>query len=656
MPLTNLIPVIDDRTFADLVTEARTRIPRYTPEWTDLNESDPGMTLVELFAWMTELLVYRLGKVPQLNYLKFLELIGFELTPARPAAAEVTFPMQPGFALPSTIIPKATQVATNTPDDLGPIVFETDRALVAITASLDAVQVMEPPMFKDVSVPNTDAKTGFAPFGNLARTGAALLFGFKSALPFPELELDLAIYTQPAAGAVAPAHCTGGLAAKMVSGVIVWEYWNGQDWVQMALVEDDTAACTRDGHVRVQLPSSGSVVLDTMGVKADAPRYWLRARLDQSNYQLPPRLLAVRTNTASTTQAQTVAFEILGPSAGTPDQVFTTGNVPILDGTMVLDVDEGEGFVTWTLVPDFFGSGPADTHYVLDRSTGQIRFGNGKQGRIPVANLANAQNIRATSYRFGGGSRGNVGGGALTSLMTSLQGIAADKVANLFAAGGGADEESLADAMVRAPGLLRTRDRAVTPEDFERLAVEAGVARAKALPLYHPDFPTMQVPGVVSVIVVPNVPGDAPMPNPVTLQSVCSYLDPRRLLTTELYVVPPRYRTITISAHLIAQDDADLAAVQETASATIVQFFDPLKGGEDSSASVAGSGWPFGGGIFYSQVIRRLLVDGVKRVASLTMQLDDQDAAPCGDLMLDLDELLVNGDHQIQVDYEGTST
>jgi hypothetical protein len=163
------------------------------------------------------------------------------------------------------------------------------------------------------------------------------------------------------------------------------------------------------------------------------------------------------------------------------------------------------------------------------------------------------------------------------------------------------------------------------------------------------------VPGVVSVIVVPNVPGSAPMPTPVTLQSVCAYLDPRRLLTTELYVVPPRYRTVTISAHLIAQDDADLAAIQENASATIIQFFDPLKGGEDSSASVAGSGWPFGGGIFYSQVIRRLLVDGVKRVASLTMQLDDHDAAACGDLMLDPDELLVNGDHQIQVDYEGTT-
>src|SRR5205085_1493924 len=138
-------------TFADLMVEARTRIPRYTPEWTDFNESDPGTTLVELFAWMTELLAYRMNKVPQLNYYKFLELIGFELAPALPAHVEITFPVQPSYTLPTVIVPMATQVSTEDADDAGPVVFELDRALVALTATLDAVQVMEPPMFKDVS-------------------------------------------------------------------------------------------------------------------------------------------------------------------------------------------------------------------------------------------------------------------------------------------------------------------------------------------------------------------------------------------------------------------------------------------------------------------------------------------------------------------------
>src|SRR5215467_3140577 len=97
MSLEAQLPVIDDRTFDDIVAEARTRIPRYTPEWTDLNDNDPGIALVQVFGWMCDLLLYRLALVPQLNYLKFLQLVGIELLPAEPATAEITFSVQPVF-------------------------------------------------------------------------------------------------------------------------------------------------------------------------------------------------------------------------------------------------------------------------------------------------------------------------------------------------------------------------------------------------------------------------------------------------------------------------------------------------------------------------------------------------------------------------------
>ena len=66
-------PNLDDLRFQrDLVDEARRRIIRYCPEWTDYNLSDPGITLIELFAWMTETMIYRLNRVPEKNYLKFM--------------------------------------------------------------------------------------------------------------------------------------------------------------------------------------------------------------------------------------------------------------------------------------------------------------------------------------------------------------------------------------------------------------------------------------------------------------------------------------------------------------------------------------------------------------------------------------------------------
>ncbi|HEX8921574.1 MAG TPA: baseplate J/gp47 family protein [Pyrinomonadaceae bacterium] len=77
------LPNLDDRTFADLVQEAQALIPVYSPEWTNHNESDPGITLIELFAYLTEMLMYRLNRVTDANVSAFLKLIdGIERIPS----------------------------------------------------------------------------------------------------------------------------------------------------------------------------------------------------------------------------------------------------------------------------------------------------------------------------------------------------------------------------------------------------------------------------------------------------------------------------------------------------------------------------------------------------------------------------------------------
>ena len=84
-------PQLDDRRFQDLVNEAKEMIPRYCPEWTDHNVSDPGVTLIELFAYMVDLLLYRVNRVPDKMYLRFLDLLGIQLIEAVPARTRVTF-------------------------------------------------------------------------------------------------------------------------------------------------------------------------------------------------------------------------------------------------------------------------------------------------------------------------------------------------------------------------------------------------------------------------------------------------------------------------------------------------------------------------------------------------------------------------------------
>lgn len=660
MPLSDNLPVIDDRRYADLVAEARTRIPRYTPEWNDLNDNEPGIAVVQLLCWLSEMLLFRLGQVPKLNYIKFLELLGIELMPAVPARAEITFTVIAGSTEPTVIVPQLTQVAADVPGADSPVVFETQSALIALAARLDTVLLDSGFDIVDVSGANLDGQTGFTPFGSAARIGAAVLFGFDSTLDFPGIQLDLMVWIKPPR--IHGSFYVASTVATRPPAAIAWEYWNGAEWITLDLIRDDTMTFSRSGHVLLLTPGSadvnGPLLKTTMGTLPN-PRYWIRARLLSGDYQFAPQLSAVRTNTITSLQAQSVDSEVLGRATGLDDQVFRLANQPVLDGTLKLTVDEGDGDIEWTEVEDFFSSMPDDCHYVLDRTTAEVRFGRGAALRVPIANPNNPANVTAQHYRFGGGKLGNVGAGKLTDLRASIQGIDSDGISNLVAATGGGDEETLDEAQNRAQETLKSHERAVTAEDFELQARSAGgVARAKALPLFNPQFPGVQVPGVVSVIVVPDtVASDvltdpAPMPTEATLRTVCAVLDQRRLATTELYALAPTYTELVVTATITAKSDADLASIKQRAILELKRFFHPLIGGDDVTDEVDGSGWPFGGDVFYSAVVQRLMFAGVRRVNNLVFTLDGEPAPACSDATIAANALIKSGAHQISVQYE----
>lgn len=674
MPLADYIPNLDDRRYDDIVTEIRTRIARYAPEWrpgasawTDVNDNDPGVTLAQVFAWLAEMLIYRMNRVPALNYLKFLQLIGIELRPAEPALAEVAFGVKDDAPSAVVRVPERTQLSAD-PGDGGPqLIFETRTALVAFRARLDEVVASDPdtgnvPVTKD----NADAATGYQPFGARAVDDAWLGLGFvdPSSTPadLPAETLDVAVVVGGGDAQASSQYVSCGIPETRSYGPakLVWEYLSATDWRPLTLLKDETLAFTRSGHVYLKLPSAG-IPLAAQGKldptdASEPPRYWIRARVTKSQYERPPELLAVRTNTVAVEQAETVQNEVLGGSDGSRNQTFQLANKPVLAGTLELQIQQSDdGPDTWTEVADFFGSGPTDMVYTLDRATGQIQTGDGVNGDIPVAYVANpGGNVVAVNYRFGGGTRGNVAAGAINTLVTPVDGIDPGEVGNLLAAGSGRDEETLDDAKKRAPRSLRSRCRAVTADDYEFLAQQAAsVRRAKALPLFHPDFPTVKVPGAVSVIVVPDAPDAEPRPTPSdgTLRTVCAYLDARRVLTAELYVLRPSYQQVVINADIVASDNADAAQVHDDIVQKLVDYFHPLRGGED------GQGWPFGGTIYYSRVYQHVFgVTGVASISSLLIVLDGEQMKECTDVPIAANGLLYSGEHQVSVNYSFEET
>ena len=649
MPLTDKLPVIDNRGFDDIVNEARTRIPRYAPEWTNLNDSDPGMALVQLFSWMSDQLIYRLGKTPLQSYIKFLKLVGIEMNPALPARVEVTFPVVATSPQPYIIVPLRTQVSAEGVEGT-PIVFETDRALTAITAELAEVMTYDSFGFTSHLQANEDALTGFQPFGPAPEIDASLMLGFRYAGDFPpKIELNLAFWNPTGAPSAAASSCGLPDSTLFASAKLAWEFWNGVEWATLSLLKDETSGFLRFGHVYLQTPLKGAMVRKAFGPNPEL-LYWIRARITGGRYEKTPFLLALRTNTVGVTQAITVHDEVLGTSSGRPDQIFTLTDKPVLPGSLHLEINEGQEPDVWTEVQDFFGRGPLDKIYALNRSTGEIRFGNGEEGAIPLANLNDpGANIIARTYRWGGGKSGNATAGAIRNLMLSVEGIDANKVTNLQAAVGGQDEESFEEVERRAPRAIRSRSRAVTAEDFEYFATQvANVKRARAEPLAHPSFPGVEVPGVVSVIVVPDADADDPMPLPSqgTIRTVCAELNRRRTLTAEVFVVPPRYRRVEIEAVVMAEDTADLTVLKTTIDEDLLAYFHPLKGGED------GAGWPFGGDILYSRVSQRVLrAPGARSIQSLLIRLDGVEQPECRDVAIKPGVLVYSTEHILTVNY-----
>jgi hypothetical protein len=568
-------PNLDTRTFDDLLSEARLRIPRYTPDWTDFNESDPGITLVELFSWLTELMLYQMNQIPARNYIKFLQLLGLELQPAQPAVAHLTFKPRAGSQV-DPIQPRA-QIGAPPPPGGQALIFETKAGLDLIRLPLSDVQVFESAGFQVVTGRNsTPGSGGFWPFGFVPQLSNALYLGFQPdptvPAPFFPQEMHFRVFLPISTQEGSAQNANDATQSPAAPVDLVWEYKptaTSKYWLPLNVFRDESLAFTREGYILVAGPSN---IATSVEGKITDPRYWLRVRLNKGGYDpgLVPQIDFLSPNTVDVENLATVLGEIVGTSEGTPSQTFTLSHRPVQASSLVLSVTVSGTSQNWIQVEDFLGTGKNDPHYVFNANTGVITLGDGRRGLIPPATAE----LDAT-YRYGGGSGGNVGADSIKAMLTSLVGI--DSVTNTRPAVGGQDEQDVQDLMEQAPHELHSRNRAVTAEDFTAIASQAGgVAKATAIPLAHPDYPGVQVPGAVTVVIVPQNAAQPPQPSSDLIQSVCRYLNGFRLLTTEVYVKGPTYQAITVQAVVAAQPYAAFDAVALAIIKALNDYLDPL--------------------------------------------------------------------------------
>ncbi len=644
MPLQDV--TLDDLRFqAAIVDEARKRIVRYCPEWTDYNLSDPGITLIELFAWMTEMMVYRLNRVPEKNYVRFLDLLGVQLLPARSARAGLTFRLSAALPLgpeddTRALVAQGLEVATLETPTTPQVIFTVDEPLYIVPPKLTDLRTAE-----EFSVNWLNRVQTFVAFRiDPPVQRASFYLGFDAAERLRNHILRLHFTSER----------TQGTGANPNDPPLVWEVSiGGGGWREIRPSRsegerDSTGGFNfEQGSITFYLPDETAADF-FMGLE----RTWIRCRYEtrkdtQGTYSRSPRIRQVRVETLGASVMASHAVyaeqEILGVSNGDPNQSFRVRNAPVLplrsgETVEVEELRDGElMWVPWTRVEDFAESSMYDTHFTLDTSTGEIRFGpsirqpNGKPhqyGRVPQV----GRRIRIARYRFGGGAVGNVPPNRLTTMRAAVPFI--DRVTNMAPAVGGRDPETLEEAKLRTRRELRAQERAVTAEDYESLALQVNEALDPEQKLARVKCITPSAsagwlpPGMLELAIVPDAAdqvyaGDYAglVPGADLIRAIQSYLDHYRLLTTTLTLRSATYVGVRVEARIVPSIHVADEVVVGRVVDMLRHYLTPLPSAADTpfipdpESGEPWHGWPFGKPLYVAELYALIQrVKGVKHV------------------------------------------
>lgn len=650
MPLQ--ISTLDDRKYQDLLDEALARIPIHNPEWTNFNKSDPGVTLIEVFAFLTENLLYRSNQIPERNRKKFLSLLGVPLQAASSARGIVTFANERGalrtVTLNDGLEVRAGQVPFRTEAGLDVLPIEAQvfykremisppdelrRYYTQLYASYQGQPPADPTQLRlyetvplvprpnagvDLSQQTIDSSLWIA---LLVRAGDRpvtdeLKADVRAEIGGKTLNLGIVPYFDAPQRRLAPITTTSdNLLRYQIPKIPA----SGGLPAPPAAREPDYQTLTTSevpiepAVVQITLPGAGELRLwnnfDPLeaGVGNFPPNLedttlnerlitWLRIRAPSSAQF---KVMWTGINAVFVTQRAHVANERLPDGTGEPDQAVTLAKTPVIPNTVQLSVNVNGQEETWTEIDDLLSAGPEvptpdlrqppgtppiqnnrRNVYVVDIESGVVRFGDGTRGRRPPRGA-----ILRASYDYGVGREGNVGPDSINTGPALPAGL---KVTNPVRTWRGAEAETVSDGEKQIARYLQHRDRLVNATDFETIALRTpgvDIGRVEVLPAFNPDLPQREpgdAPGAVTLMLIPKYDPahpDTPEPDSIFLNTVCQFLDPRRLVTTEVFLRGPKYKSIYISAGfkpIAVASSVSVAQVREAVKQAIVQFLSPL--------------------------------------------------------------------------------
>jgi len=593
------IPNLDKHTFETLLEDAISKLPSRAPAWTDYNLSDPGITLIELFAWLNDINSYRLNRISNEHQEAFLKIVNPNTE--ENIAAKVLLSFTSGHDIArynkdngiELLSPKKViSVPKGTVAYQQDIRFVTQDDFLLYPIDFEIISVISKEYGKEKELPQKN----FYPFAKTYENQFYFIIQLSHLVSETfSFYVDMQKYSDEI------------LEQEVMDEILEWFYFDDENkkWEQIQTVQDGSNGFHKSGIIKLKLDTSTSKIKCLLK--------------DKKFYETAPFIHRLMLNSVSAIQED--FHEIfLGESNGFVNQSYKL-DTPLKQGSLKVKV----GSKYWSEVQNLKTQKFNAEVFQVKRS--HIIFGDGQYGKIPPKDL----DIHCQYLRNAGNS-GNVRENSLWRVdkIKSYRGSVV--VQNSEAAFGGKDKPTNQELLEGFQKSLHSIERAVSLEDYEYLALHTADTQLEKVKAYVSDL------NEVTLILVPKSEDPRPQASSYTQKKVKKYIDTKRLLTTALKIQEASYINVNLTMTIFSEKQ-NPSTLQKRIESTLDAYLHPISGGKNSQ------GWSFGEDLYLSSLYSLLSgVEGIDNIESLKIN-----GTTDGKLNVNEEFLISSGTYDIKI-------
>lgn len=519
---------VDDQNYESIVENARKAIRKYAPYWTDENAHDPGITLIEMMAWLKEMLQFYMDQSTEALEIQYLKLLGLELDYGEPSRTVVQ----------STLQSEALHLKARTKLYKGRYIFENSTDVHLEPIFITDIQVSEAEGQRSVYQNLYNGLTVY-PFGEEPKVGSCLLVEFSEGI---DLNLAYKLYFkfyEDYSTKRNPIINPGEFSP--LAEIECYADCHDDNWQALKILRDDTYGFIQSGLVSLR-------------VYEQCPRRFTRIKvvLKVSNYDFAPRLIDLFNRVFEVVQLDSRSYEndpnLYFDGSGLPNQRLELPYNDVFYGSLLVEVASmGEkGRLKWkrlSQVRHRLEASAESLCFWVDARNNSLVFGDDVHGFIPKKGK---QNIRISRLQRSYLDQGNI------LLDTLVDGDEKLTFKCLDHARGGKKPSSIESLKAEVLSRKAYSEVCVSAEDYERAVFKTQglhIKQVKCLPLFRPGlraYPENLAENTVSIFVIPNGSKEKNLLNPAYLKNLKNQIEKQRPLTTEVLVLNPNYFEIQV--------------------------------------------------------------------------------------------------------------